>query len=193
MTDTILIVIAAELGAGIIILLAYLGTFKKIQEERNKILSTSAADAKTALDKLVLDLSGAVKEAAQALKDILAKISQNAGVDPVAVVNDVQAAETLVQTLHQAALDAEASINPQPGVVVSISPSAATVAPGLTQQFSATVTGAPDTSVVWSAQQGSIDQNGLYTAPATSPGSDVVTATSNADNTKFNTASIAIQ
>jgi hypothetical protein len=47
-------------------------------------------------------------------------------------------------------------------------------------QFSATVTGWADTSVTWSASAGTIDENGLFTAPS-EPGGVTVTATSKAD------------
>ena len=65
-------------------------------------------------------------------------------------------------------------------VVITIEPSSVTVAKGGTAQFTATVTGASDTSVTWSAGGGSITQDGVYTAGSAS-GSFTVTATSVAD------------
>jgi hypothetical protein len=63
-------------------------------------------------------------------------------------------------------------------VVVSVLPSAATLAPLAVQQFSATVLGANNQAVVWQIQGaacaltgpcGSIDANGIYTAPGAAP------------------------
>ncbi len=66
-------------------------------------------------------------------------------------------------------------------VSVSLSPGNAELKVGTTQTFTATVTGAANTSVVWSIQEapngGSISPSGLYTPPAT-PGTFHVIATS---------------
>jgi hypothetical protein len=64
-----------------------------------------------------------------------------------------------------------------PAVVVAVSPATASLAPGQTQQFTATVTGDSNTAVTWSASGGTITAAGLYTAPA-SGGAYVVRATS---------------
>src|SRR5690348_1419600 len=79
-------------------------------------------------------------------------------------------------------------------VQVSLSPAQPSVRLGETLQFSATVTNAQNTAVTWSVNQtaggssstGTIDKNGLYTAPATlpSPATVTVTATSAQDTTK---------
>jgi len=53
-------------------------------------------------------------------------------------------------------------------VSVSLNPTSATVTAGSTQQFSATVSGTSNTSVVWSASAGSISSTGLLTAPSVS-------------------------
>src|SRR5579885_152045 len=70
-------------------------------------------------------------------------------------------------------------VTPAPSnVSVTISPTSATVGYGGTKQFSATVTGATNTSVTWkvtstsssdSSQIGSISTSGLYTAPSETP------------------------
>ncbi|MBI1754191.1 MAG: hypothetical protein HY014_10940, partial [Acidobacteria bacterium] len=59
---------------------------------------------------------------------------------------------------------------------VTISPVSLTLTGGSQKQFTAVVsgTGSYNTSVTWTAQYGSIDSTGLYTAPAS--GTDVVTA-----------------
>jgi len=79
-------------------------------------------------------------------------------------------------------------------VTVSVSPKTPTLLTNGTQTFTATVTGGPagtSTAVTWSANGGTIDQTGAYTAPATA-GTYTVTATSQADDTKSDTATITV-
>jgi hypothetical protein len=75
---------------------------------------------------------------------------------------------------------------------VTVSPSTAT---GSTT-FTATVTGtnSPSQLVTWNATAGSIDINGVFTAPAATSSQQVITitATSIADGTKFGTATVTI-
>lgn len=78
------------------------------------------------------------------------------------------------------------------GVAVSVSPSSVTLQPGLSQQFTATVTGSTNTAVTWSATAGTISASGLYTAPTT-VGTYSVTAVSQADATKSATATVIVQ
>lgn len=74
---------------------------------------------------------------------------------------------------------------PPPVVSVDLQPPTANVQVGLTQQFAATVTNATNTTVTWSlsgagcagAACGTIDANGLYTAPASVPNPATVTVT----------------
>jgi hypothetical protein len=70
---------------------------------------------------------------------------------------------------------------------VTVQPVTATLAPGGTQQFTATVTGAANTAVTWSASGGTISAAGLYTAPQAG-GSYVVRASSVADSRSSGTA-----
>ncbi|MFI5102676.1 MAG: hypothetical protein ACHP9V_04805 [Terriglobales bacterium] len=95
-----------------------------------------------------------------------------------------------------------------PAVIVSVSPAGATVFasgpaggtwPPQTATFTATVTNNTNTAVNWSVSPatngGSITSAGVYTAPtivAGLPGSATVTATSQADTTKFGTATVTI-
>ena len=62
-------------------------------------------------------------------------------------------------------------LRPMPVPVINMPPSNAPVAPGGTQQFTATVTGVANTNVVYSVEEGAaggtISATGLYTAPAT--------------------------
>lgn len=88
------------------------------------------------------------------------------------------------------------------GIRVTVSPGAATVGTGETFQFTATVTGSTTTDVTWqvndvaggNATIGTIDSNGLYTAPAAvpSPATVTVRAKSTADPAKEGTASLTI-
>jgi len=66
-------------------------------------------------------------------------------------------------------------------VVVQITPTSVTLAPGGSRTFAATVTGSTNTSVTWTCSAGTIDQSGTYIAPTTT-GSYTVTATSAADH-----------
>src|SRR5262249_47784365 len=83
---------------------------------------------------------------------------------------------------------------PGGGIQITITPGSATLAPGATQKFGVVVTGATDTTVTWSTDRGTIDANGLYTAPNVTVASlATVTATSNADTTKSATVTVSIQ
>lgn len=92
---------------------------------------------------------------------------------------------------------------PTPTVSVSVTPQYATVQLSATQQFQATVSNAANKSVNWSVNgvaggnsaTGTIDANGLYTAPSTQPFTGVVTVTamSAADATKKANAGVNLQ
>jgi len=83
--------------------------------------------------------------------------------------------------------------SPQPKVAISISPTSVTLNPGESKQFSAAVTGTSNTSVVWTAQFGTISASGLYTAPnAGNRMADTVSASSLADPTQSARASLLV-
>src|ERR1700722_4762518 len=71
-------------------------------------------------------------------------------------------------------------------VSVTTSPTGVNVSASGTTQFTATVTGATNTSVTWAVLEGvpggTVSSTGLYTAPA-SPGTFHIVATSQADTT----------
>src|SRR5215468_8236514 len=68
-----------------------------------------------------------------------------------------------------------------PDVVVTISPTTASVAAGQTVQFTATVSGSGNTKINWSASGGNVSSSGLFTAPALGGGYTVrATADANA-------------
>jgi hypothetical protein len=73
-----------------------------------------------------------------------------------------------------------------------VSAGSSSVVTGGTIQFTASVLGTvADKSVTWKAVLGSITAAGVYTAPA-KPGTDTVTAISNADSTKFGSATVSV-
>src|SRR5271165_899762 len=81
----------------------------------------------------------------------------------------------------------------QGNVQVSVSPASVNLYSSQTQQFSATVSGTPNTAVTWSATTGSISKTGLYTAPVVNTQSSVtVTATSVADTSKSANSTAAL-
>ncbi len=91
---------------------------------------------------------------------------------------------------------------PSQAVVVSISPSTASLTVDGTQQFTATVSNTTNTAVNWSVNNtaggnttlGTISSTGLYTAPDLVPSSNsvTVTATSQADTTKSASATVSL-
>ena len=99
-------------------------------------------------------------------------------------------------------LDPNSGEAKQTGVSVSVTPSSATVSLGATQQFSATVQNAADSSVIWSVNGiiggsfafGTIDVHGSYTAPAAAPsGAVTVEATSVAAPAVRGSAAVTVQ
>lgn len=84
-------------------------------------------------------------------------------------------------------------------VTISVAPVSANVPTGGTQQFTATVSGSPNTAVTWQVNNvtggdstgGTISSSGLYTAPVALPGSSItITAISQADPTRKASASV---
>ncbi|MCX6630207.1 MAG: hypothetical protein NTW28_21525, partial [Candidatus Solibacter sp.] len=77
---------------------------------------------------------------------------------------------------------AKITLTPAPTVSVTVTPTAVTLAPGQAQQFGATVANAASNAVIWSITPatGSIDQTGVYTAPATITVTAKVTVTATA-------------
>lgn len=80
-------------------------------------------------------------------------------------------------------------------VAISISPPVVNLSANASQQFTATVTGATDTSATWTIQEapagGAIGSGGMYSAPGAF-GTYHVIATSNADTTQSASATIVV-
>jgi YD repeat-containing protein len=93
---------------------------------------------------------------------------------------------------------ASATVTLMPPVAVTVTPASATLSNGSQQQqFTANVINTANTGVTWSvapAGTGSLDANGLYTAPPTIPAQQtiIVTATSVADPTKSSSATVTL-
>lgn len=118
----------------------------------------------------------------------------------------VQPNPATVVILAAAAADTSVSavvnMNIGAAVAVAVTPKTATVQTGSTFTFTSTVQNATDTSVSWSVNGtrggsstfGSVSNVGVYTAPLPLPASSTVnvTATSNADPTKSDTAVVTI-
>jgi len=83
--------------------------------------------------------------------------------------------------------------NSTSNISVSMAPGSASISSAGSQQFTATVQNTTNTAVTWSASSGTINSNGLYTAPTvTTTTSATVTATSVADSTASASASVTI-
>src|SRR5712672_901947 len=78
-------------------------------------------------------------------------------------------------------------------VIVTVTPSVATVGSKGKVNFHATVTNSTNKNVTWSVNVGSISSTGVYTAPTVTTGTTaLVTATSAADTTKKAVASVTV-
>ncbi len=86
---------------------------------------------------------------------------------------------------------------------VTVTPATATIRAGSNESFAASVSGSTNSNVTWSvnsvaggsATTGTIDANGLYTAPASvpTPNTVTITATSAADTTQQGTSAVTLQ
>ena len=80
------------------------------------------------------------------------------------------------------------------GIRVSVSPAGANIGSNQTLTFTATVTGTDNTAVTWAASLGTINSNGVYTAPQVNSATNAsISATSKADSKQQGVASIVIE
>jgi hypothetical protein len=85
------------------------------------------------------------------------------------------------------------TVTSAPSVIVTITPTTATVPSGASTQFTALVTNTSNLAVTWFASSGTVSSTGLYQAPTvTVTTTTTVTATSVADPTKSATASVTV-
>lgn len=106
-----------------------------------------------------------------------------AGLCSVTATSQADAAKSAVASVTVTA--------PPPPVSISVAPTTVTLTTGQTQQFTATVQNSSNTAVSWSADCGTVNTTGLYTAPSAA-GSCVVTTTSQADATKSALAMVTV-
>jgi uncharacterized protein (TIGR03437 family) len=122
-------------------------------------------------------------------------IDQNGLYQAPPVVNADQTVTVTATSVFETAVTGTASVTVQ-AVGVTVTPATVSLANNQTQRFTATVVGSSNSAVNWSIvpQTGTIDNTGLYTAPATITGSPkvTVTATSAADSSKSGTATITL-
>lgn len=120
-----------------------------------------------------------------------------------ATLNGQQTVSIIATSVADPAQSASATVTlgaaapPSSTISISIAPQTALLFAGETQQFIATVSNATNIAVAWSvtpAGVGTIDANGLYTAPSTVSGQQTVTitATSQADATATAVATVAL-
>ncbi len=83
------------------------------------------------------------------------------------------------------------SSNPPPTFSLTLTPNSTSLTTNGSLQFRATVSGASNTAVTWSATLGTITSSGMYTAPGT-PGTYTVTATSATDSAKSASATVTV-
>jgi hypothetical protein len=94
--------------------------------------------------------------------------------------------------LLEVSVDGKATVQVDSATVaVTVTPPSVQLAPAQSRQFTATVTGTSNTAVTWTATGGTVTTTGIYTAGLVA-GTYEVKATSDADPTKFATASITI-
>jgi probable HAF family extracellular repeat protein len=87
---------------------------------------------------------------------------------------------------------ATATVEVKSGVVVRLDPASATLEPGAHKTFLATVEGATNTAVQWSATAGSITSDGVFTAPNALGTTVTVTARSVQDPDATGTATVRV-
>ena len=118
-----------------------------------------------------------------------------------ATINFETTVTVTATSLADASQSSSATVTLVPAIVspvtISVSPSTVTLNEAGTQQFTATVVNASNTSVNWTmspAGVGTVDATGLYTAPSSLPAQQtvVLTATSVADPTKLASATITL-
>ena len=116
---------------------------------------------------------------------------------PASITTTQTVTVTATSTFDQATTGtAKITLNAPAAVSITVTPSSASLGPGATQQFTATVANGANNAVTWaiSPLSGTIDQTGLYTAPAVIVASTkvTVTATAAADSSKVGTATVTL-
>jgi len=136
----------------------------------------------------------------------LGTISASGLYTPPSVLPNPSSVTVTATSMADTKVAAESSVSltkPAQGIKVEITPQSVSLVAGAKQQYKATVTGTADQRVTWYVEShlggnnisGTIDANGLYTAPASAPNPSqvVVTAIAVADTTKRATTYLNIK
>jgi hypothetical protein len=110
---------------------------------------------------------------------------------PIAAVFEPRTYTLTVMNVAGQIAQAKLTVNPQPVVVSQIMPFEPTRMARSTTRFSASVSGAVDNSITWSASAGSIDVTGKWTAPDIA-GTAEIFATSNANPNCFASTTVTV-
>jgi hypothetical protein len=167
----------------------------QLQEIANFMVTANQALADLTAAVTALQGQLAALQTVDAALDAAVSQLSAGGVSPAAIEGIVATLSAASASLKPIVADIgaqTAKIQPPPPAAtsVSVSPATATIAVGATQQFSASVAGTTTQVVTWSASAGSIDQTGLFTAPATA-GSATSTAASQQTPAVTGTASVS--
>jgi hypothetical protein len=180
--------VLANLVIGVAVLLTLI--FVVLKELKEIKLMATASQALTDLQAMLTALVADVTAATTDIADLIEQVSALNGLNPTAVEAVVAQGNAALASLQASIANANNILNPST-VTISISPTTASLAPGATQQFTGTVSGNANTGVTYSCLTGSISQTGLYTA-STTPGTDTVTAASQANPAKVATALVTV-
>ena len=145
--------------------------------------------------KLDLDPDGSVRFGQRQLDSVTYTLGGRTFTQRESVVSDVQAlcfyAASPLYSGSAAGRDALLRTLCGLGVAVTVQPLTATISPGASLQFIATVSNSASTAVTWSASGGFISPAGLFVAPSTA-GRIQVRATSVADPSAFGDAEVVV-
>jgi hypothetical protein len=130
----------------------------------------------------------------------LGSINPTTGVYTAPVVTSTQTVTVMATSIADPTVKGSTFVTvnpataPQP-ITVGVTPATSTIQSSGTAQFTATVSGTPNTAVTWSISPalGGISSSGLYTAPVvTSPQTVIVTATSVANTASKGTSTVTV-
>ena len=156
-----------------------------------QVAPTSASVAPNATQQFTATVSGTVNTGVRWSESGNGTVTQN-GLFTAPRTNETDTVTATAVAAPSPSANATVTVK-QAAVGISISPSAATVKEGGTQQFNATVSGTSNTGVNWAvtAGTGTVTASGLFTAPNRQE-SDTVRAQAQADLTKTASASVVV-
>jgi hypothetical protein len=135
-------------------------------------------------------LTGVFSGGAGSVDNGVGPVTSNVAVDTAAITVETTFKLTVTNSLGDTD-SKETTVGVQTVTISDVSPANPNVTINKTKQFSATVTGAADTSVLWFTTAGSIDGNGLFTAPP-NPATVTITAKANAKQTVFKQTTVYV-